>query len=663
MRRPLWLACAGVALLWSSPAAAQFFSPGPLARAHASLEGLETCARCHEEKKGLAARLCLDCHTELQSRVARGLGFHGRLPAAKKAECQSCHPDHRGVDFVIVDWEGGRNAFDHQKTGWPLKGAHGKVRCDACHQRPLIADGAIRRMLEKEPRRTTFLGAPARCDGCHFDEHRGQLARECQRCHNETAWKPPPAFNHQTTDYPLRGKHRDVACAKCHPTATDDDFVAGALPRPRAATFMQMKPIEHDTCESCHDDPHKGTLGPNCAGCHSEAGWKIINASKGQDTTFHDNTKFPLRGAHIAVGCKSCHGPFPGQPARFKGLASGACSDCHEDAHLGQLRAKPPARVAACDGCHTVNTFLPARYEAEQHQGTRFQLDGAHAAVACRGCHPIDEGLGARIPVAVRLRLKARRRPELFSFAVMHPQKAPHACNGCHDDVHRGQFTADDSSGRAPGKTETKTEVTTAGKNRSGGTLDNCIQCHKTTSFADLTFDHNKDSKYPLTGRHAEAPCAGCHRPTRVGAGRPFVRYKPLDTACARCHTDYHQGQFLASIDITRESDDRVPAAAHGCDFCHKTTRFKDSLFSHGDPRFSQYPLEGKHAQVACGRCHPTMRLGIDVLGADVVTVRYRPLPRACEDCHTDFHHGEFRGFEPADNRKLTRLLLGVEAN
>ena len=576
--------------------------------------------------------MCLDCHTELQTRVAKGLGFHGRLPVAKKQECQSCHPDHRGLDFVMVEWEGSRDAFDHQKAGWPLKGAHSKVRCDGCHQRSLIADGAIRRMLEKERGRTTFLGASTRCDSCHFDEHRGALARECQRCHTETAWKPVPAFNHQTTDYPLRGKHREVACAKCHPTETDDNFAPNAIPRPRASSFMQMKPIEHDTCENCHEDPHKGTLGPSCANCHSEAGWKIINASKGQDTTFHDNTKFPLRGAHIGVACKTCHGPFPGQPARFKGLPSGACSDCHEDAHLGQLRAKPPAKVAACEGCHTVNTFFPAKYELEQHQSTRFPLDGAHSAVACRGCHPIDEGLATHIPVAVRQRLKAHRRPERFSFAVLYPKKTPQICNGCHEDVHRGQFAGDDPAARgATGKAVAK----------GSGPLDNCIQCHKTTSFADLSFDHDKDSRYPLTGKHSEAPCSGCHRPTRVGNGPTFVRYKPLDVACASCHTDYHQGQFLTTlVDATGETSERP--ARRGCDACHKTTRFKDSLFSHNDPQFSSYPLEGKHAQVACGRCHPTVHLG-----AEVATVRYRPMPRACEECHADFHHGEFRGFEP----------------
>ena len=94
-------------------AAAQFFSPGPLARPHAALEGLETCTKCHEEQKGLSARLCLDCHTELAPRIAKGAGFHGRLPAAKRQECQACHPDHRGLDFEMVEWEGSRDKFDH----------------------------------------------------------------------------------------------------------------------------------------------------------------------------------------------------------------------------------------------------------------------------------------------------------------------------------------------------------------------------------------------------------------------------------------------------------------------------------------------------------------------------------------------------------------------
>ena len=287
-----------------------------------------------------------------------------------------------------------------------------------------------------------------------------------------------------------------------------------------------MKPIDFETCESCHNDPHKGSLGPNCAGCHTEAGWKLIKNN--QDTAFHDNTQFPLRGGHVGVACRNCHGPFPGQPARFKGLAFAHCSDCHEDSHMGQLRAKPPAKVVACEGCHTVNAFVPARFELEQHQTTKFPLDGAHAAVACRGCHPIDPSLAARIPAAVRLRLHAHKRPERFSFALLHPKKTPLACNGCHEDVHRGQFT-EATLGR---KGESLRIVENAGGRVEGAReRDVCTTCHQTTSFADLTFNHDKDSRFPLTGKHATTPCGGCHRPQRVANGPPVVRYKPLDVA------------------------------------------------------------------------------------------------------------------------------------
>jgi hypothetical protein len=587
-------------------ARAQFFSPGPLARPHASLEGLEKCKQCHQEQKGLSAKLCLDCHSEINARVAKGAGFHGHMQPAKRDECQSCHPDHRGVDFSMVEWEGGKNKFQHQQTGWPLKGGHAKVKCDDCHQRRLTVDASIRRLLDNQPKRTTMLGLGQRCDSCHFDEHRGQLGRECQTCHDEVAWKPPAKFNHNSSAFPLKGKHKEVACAKCHQNKTDTHIVANAFPAPRATTFMEMKPIEHKTCESCHDDPHKGSLGPACASCHSETGWKVIHTSSGKDTSFHDKTQFPLRGGHVGVECRACHGPFPGQAAKFKGLPFAACSDCHQDAHLGQLRPKPPAKVAACDQCHTVNAFVPVRYELEQHRETKFPLEGGHAATACRGCHPTDDKLATKIPPAVHKLLRERKRPERFSLAVLHPKKTLQSCLGCHEDVHRGQLAED-------------------------GNKDNCASCHETTSFADLTFDHDKDSRFPLTGKHAKTACAACHPSERAGPGQPaFVRYKPLETSCKSCHADQHQGQFLAR---SKPPD---------CDFCHETTTFKKTLFSHADTRFTSFALDGKHSKLPCASCHPTV-----TVAEGVTTVRYRPVPRTCEACHVDFHHGQFKGFEP----------------
>src|SRR5262249_17732443 len=77
------------------------------------------------------------------------------------------------------------------------------------------------------------------------------------------------------------------------------------------------------------------------------------------------------------------------------------------------------------------------------------------------------------------------------------------------------------------------------------------------------------------------------------------------------------------------------------CDACHLTKTFKETTFNHNDPKFTNYALEGRHAKVKCERCHPT------VVVAGAKTVRYRPLPRECEDCHVDYHKGEFKGFVP----------------
>jgi hypothetical protein len=597
--------------LSGAPAHAQFFSPGPLARPHAALEGLENCAKCHEEQKGLSARLCLDCHKEVAGRVARGSGFHGHLAEPKRSDCASCHPDHRGRDFSMIDWEPAREKFDHRKTGWPLQGAHAKTKCDDCHQRRLVADAGIRQLLDKQPRRETLLGLSTRCDSCHFDEHRGQLGRDCAKCHKETEWKPTTTFGHQATVFPLRGKHGQVACARCHPSVPDERTPADAFPKPRAAAFLQMKPIEHGTCESCHEDPHKGSFGAACASCHSEVGWKIIQVGGTKNASFHDKTRFPLRGGHVGVTCRNCHGPFPGRPARFKGLAFERCSDCHEDAHLGQLRPKSTAKPPDCAACHTVNGFSPPRFETEQHAATKFPLEGAHAAASCRGCHVIDQKLQARVTPALHKKLKGERRPERWSFAVMRPPRSPQACAGCHEDVHHGQFA-------------------------DGHDKDTCSRCHRTSSFTDLTFDHAVDSRYPLTGKHAQAPCAGCHRTERQRAGQTMVRYKPLETACARCHADVHRGQFAWTL--TSEGREQ----RRGCEDCHQTSAFQTTLFKHDDRRFTTFALEGEHATVACAACHRPVQLG-----AGVTAVRYRPLPRDCESCHVDFHKGEFRGFEP----------------
>jgi len=109
----------------------------------------------------------------------------------------------------------------------------------------------------------------------------------------------------------------------------------------------------------------------------------------------------------------------------------------------------------------------------------------------------------------VRAKLARQRRPERIAMVTMRPKRAPGDCSDCHRDPHQGQFAAQTMAG------------------------DDCAACHTTESFAKVRFDHNRDSRFPLTGAHSKAPCASCHKREPIRAGGPeAIRYKPVATFC-----------------------------------------------------------------------------------------------------------------------------------
>lgn len=589
-------------LLWvaAAPAAADIFSPGELSRPHAAYGGLGKCTQCHPQGQQLSQGSCLACHEELKGRLARGQGLHGRLPERER-DCWSCHHEHQGRDFALVDWgPAGKKGFDHSRTGLPLKGKHRGVDCGKCHQARRIADRSVRQLLERQPGRQTFLGAPPACAACHADEHRGQVGTDCAKCHDESAFKPAPLFDHGRTAYSLLGRHRAVACDKCHARAADPAAYADL--RPVQKTFLRFKPVRHESCADCHKDPHQNRFGPLCARCHSETDWKTMASRAPEIRGFHDKTRFPLEGAHARVACKTCHGPFPGEKAVFRGLAFAACTDCHLDGHGGQMRVRAPG---ACERCHTVQSFEVARYGPEEHRRTRYPLEGAHRTVPCASCHQADQRLAARVPAAARQELARRGRPVQVSLAVYAIAGDLSRCETCHADPHGGQFDA-----RARGK--------------------GCTACHQLASFARTAFDHGTDTKFPLEGKHARTACASCHPAATGPAGKPVVRYAGVEVACAGCHADAHASQFA-----------RGPAEATDCARCHGADGWKQLRFRH-QPPFTDFRLTGKHLKAECQACHLAVRVA-----AEATVRRYRGVPATCQGCHADFHRGRFRGFEP----------------
>jgi hypothetical protein len=495
----------GLGALPAREAGAQI-SPGRLSRGHEKLEGSGQCLQCHDPGQGVSAAKCFVCHEPLRARVAAGKGLHAR---AEYRDCKRCHVEHQGLDYELVWWgKAGRAAFDHSATGQALRGRHAQLRCEECHKT------------------RSFLAAPAACASCHRDEHRGQFgARACDTCHAESAWSPAPGFDHGRTSWPLTGRHAAVACAKCHQDTRRDASARGAAYRVFRAAGR--------ACASCHEDVHGGRLGQACTTCHSTGSWR---SSRRADFD-HDRTGYALRGRHAAVACDACH--RAGKPMR---LAHARCSDCHADAHAGQLARR--ADGGRCESCHDLAGFRPARFTTEDHARTAYPLSGAHLAVPCDACHaPTVRAASAR----TRLRFASTR------------------CADCHQDAHRGE------AARFVRK-------------------DGCEACHRVESWRRVAFDHAQ-TRYRLAGGHERVSCAACHRAARAGA-EPRIRFAAVAQSCEGCHRDPHQGQFAA------------PGQPAACDRCHAGDTLKASKFDHG--RHASYALDGAHARVACAACHRT---------------------------------------------------------
>jgi hypothetical protein len=463
---------------------AQFFptashgqiSPGPLSKSHRQLEGLRSCTACHTLGKQVSDEKCLTCHVSIKGRIDQQRSFHAFAVARQNGKCVDCHKEHGGEDFALIYWEKGQANFDHTKTGFDLLGKHRALQCRDCHQQKFIREdfGEDKNVRPSK----TFLGLQQSCVSCHADEHRGQLGEDCQRCHDNTAWKPAPQFSHDRAKFRLTGRHQQVACAQSHLEKAATTKVGNE----KIAAFVQFTGLAFNNCTPCHRDPHRGGFGDNCSRCHSTIGWKEVPRNRFN----HDLTDFSLRGKHTALACEKCHagGNFA------KKLAHQFCMDCHADAHAGQFLGRKSR--GACEECHTVEGFSPATFTLAKHQQTRFSLAGAHLATPCMACHSRQSRRVGLLRGKLRFAFDDRR------------------CQACHQDVHRGQFK--------------KNGVT------------RCERCHEPAAWSQLLFVHNRDSSYKLDGAHINVACEKCHFQLQMKDGAEVVVYKPLRKECAACH-------------------------------------------------------------------------------------------------------------------------------
>src|SRR6202047_358221 len=210
------------------------------------------CLTCHKDPhKGQLGNECAKCHNVQDWKDAKNLdhaktrypltGLHikvacenchkpdtpggpARYRDMKFAACSNCHIDPHKGEFkkscdtchTTAGWKTILPGFDfdHSKTEYPLLGKHAQVSCVACH-----LNGNFKKPLPF-----------ANCSDCHKpDPHKGQFeARpkkgECAECHTVDGWKPSlfGVKQHDTSRYPLKGKHVKVECDKCHLPAGKD---------------------------------------------------------------------------------------------------------------------------------------------------------------------------------------------------------------------------------------------------------------------------------------------------------------------------------------------------------------------------------------------------------------------------------------------------------
>ena len=410
---------------------------------------------------------CVSCHAS---------GYTGT-----PTECDACHhadftgvtdPNHTAAGFSTTctqchntsSWD--PSTWSHTQTGFTLTGAHQSVTCNSCHS-------------------TGFAGTSSACYACHSSDYSGVTDPNhvtggfptlCEQCHTTTAWTPS-SFDHNLSGFPLTGAHTSTTCASCH--------AAGYTGTPSA-------------CDACHHDDFTGASDPNhvssgfptlCEQCHTTSGWTPASFD-------HNQSAFPLTGAHITVTCNSCHSiGYSGTPT--------ACLACHESDYTG---VTDPNHVTAgfstqCTVCHTTTAWTPATYD---HNQTGFPLTGAHRTVTCNSCHASGYSGTSSECFACHSSDYSTATPDHAAAGF------PTTCQTCHTTTAWTPANWNHDSQYFPiysGKHKDKwNDCADCHVNSASFATFECILCHE-HNRTDTDDDHNEVNGY----QYLSAACYSCH--------------------------------------------------------------------------------------------------------------------------------------------------------
>ncbi|MBL4939776.1 MAG: hypothetical protein JKY16_05805 [Lutibacter sp.] len=336
-------------------------------------------------------------------------------------------------------------------------------------------------------------------------------------------------------------------------------------------------------------------------------------------------------------------------------VTNNLCLDCHKDIQslITQERGyhiSDDVKDKDCFQCHNEHhgrKFEMIRFDKDKfnHDLTGYILENKHEEIDCKKCHVSDYIADKDL----------KKRPNTFLGLDT-------KCAACHDDYHQKtlssnnckachttkefapatKFDHNEADFKLKGKHETVDckechELSTKnGKefqqfnNIAFNDCKNChddphnyqikascSQCHTDKSFSIFTgrgkFNH-KTTNFTLKGSHKKIDCFSCHEktsnPTLVFQNKVNVN----ENNCIECHSDIHENKF-----------------GNQCVKCHNETSFillnSIDFFDHN---ITDFPLEGLHTKVDCKQCHK---------GRYTEVINFS----ACNNCHEDYHEGEFK--------------------
>jgi len=553
----------------------------PLLGQHA----MASCTECHHSETELRFTPigveCIDCHT---------------------ADYQATrNPDHQAAGFSIncsechlmdaSDWTGKGINHDY----FPLTKGHDVTECATCHKEPDYS-----------------LTSPE-CVSCHEGNYLSTttpnhqalgISTECVSCHTtDPGWKPARFEVHDIQYFPIySGTHHEAwsACTDCHTNT---------------GNYAEF------TCVTCHANPetdneHQNVVGysyhsPACLACHP--------TGEKAGAFNHNNTNFPLTGAHTTVDCISCHANgYAGTPME--------CSACHtQDYNQSQNPNHQTLSLSTdCASCHTTSPeWMPAKFDIHDQY---YALNGAHLKIAseCVTCHQGDYSNTPNTCIGChQVDFNQTTNPSHLTAQFSTD------CASCHSETgwvpttwdHDNQFFPI-YSGKHEGKwsecidchttagnfslytcvtCHTNPETNNQHSSVSGYTYNSsaCLACHP-TGDGQNGFDHN-NTAFPLTGVHTTVDCQSCHA----------QGYEGTPTECVACHqTDFNQTTNPNHNGLNISTD---------CASCHTTAPgWVPAKF---DIHNQYYTLSGAHAIIAtqCATCH----------NGD-----YNNTPNTCAACH-----------------------------